>query len=103
MKIFHNSQYLSKLRPFVLKNKENFLNFLIGINLDEDENGDIHLYPVYRCLRIFKLNEALLIEIPLFKKGLLVVLEKYHIKILLLSASNLEFTGNKNNIKTHTN
>jgi len=89
MKIYHNSQYKSRLRWFVFKNKGDWLNFLIGINLEEDEHGDIHIYPVYRGVRFVRMPDCQLIEIPLFQKGLLIILEKWRLRILLLDANDL--------------
>lgn len=89
MKIYHNSQYKSKLRMFVFKNNGGWLNFLIGVNLEEDQQGDIHIYPVYRGVRLVRMPDCQLIEIPIFQKGLLIVMEKWRLRILLLDANEL--------------
>lgn len=89
MRIYHNSQFTSELRGFVFKNQGDLLNLLIGINLQEDEQGNIHVYPVYRGIRFVRFPDCHLIEIPLFQKSLIIVFEKWRIRMMLLKASNL--------------
>lgn len=89
MKIYHNSQLTSKLRGFVFKNQGDWINLLIGINLQEDEQGNIHVYPVYRGIRFISLSDCQVIEIPLFQKSLVIALEKWRLRVMMLKASDL--------------
>jgi hypothetical protein len=98
MKIYHNAQFLSRLKRFIFKNKGDWLNTLIGINLTESERGEIYIYPVYRSLRFVRISGFLLIEIPLGKKGLVVSIKKYRVEFFMLDAETLDVSDiGKNN------
>lgn len=103
MKIYHNAQFLSRLKRFVFKNNGDWLNTLIGINLTESERGELHIYPVYRSLRFVRFPDFLLIEIPLAKKGLVFLIKKFRIEFFVLDAESLDFSdiGNIYNTNDH--
>ena len=98
MKIYHNAQFLSKLKRFVFKKNGDYLNTLIGINLAETELGDMHVYPVYRSIRFVRFPDCFLIELPLGKKGLVILIRKYRIESFILDADTLDLSdvGNQN-------
>jgi|GEM_PF-1965948 len=86
MKIYHNEKYLSKLKRFIAKSNNDYLNTLIGINLIESEMGELHVYPVYRSIRLLRLPDGKLIEFPLGKKSLVLIIRKFRINFFILNA-----------------
>ena len=96
MKIYHNAQFLSKLKRFVFKKNGDFLNTLIGINLAETELGEMHVYPVYRSLRFVRFPDSFLIELPFGKRGLVFLIRKYRIECFVLDADTLDISDVRN-------
>ena len=93
MKIYHNSRIIAVLRRFILNIGGDWLNRLVGINLQEDTHGDINVYPVYRSFRIRKLDRGLLVEIPWYQKQLIILLGFEGIHFTLVEASQLRLSG----------
>lgn len=86
MIIYHHRQCKGKLKRFIFRRNNDWMAFLIGINLEEDTQGVIQIYPVYRAIHFIKEPNCLLIEIPLFNKGLVIIFEKFNIRFALLDA-----------------
>jgi len=84
MIIYYNHHYQAKLKRFIFRRKNDWMAWLIGIDLEEDSKGDIHVYPVYRAIHIHQEPNRLIIEIPLFNKGLVILFEDFRIRIALL-------------------
>lgn len=84
MIIYHNRHIKAKLSRFVLRRNQDWMVHLIGIDLEEDAKGDIRVYPVYRAIHFQKEPDRLIIEIPIFNKGLVILLQDFHIRIALL-------------------
>ncbi len=90
MKIYHNEKYLSKLKRFIAKSNDDYLNTLIGINLIESELGELHVYPVYRSIRLLHFPDGRLIEFPLGKKSLVLIIRKFRINFFILRAEVMD-------------
>ena len=89
MNIYHNSQFLSKLKNFVLKQDNQFVCRLIGIALEEDARGAIEVYPVYRSIGIHHYPGQLILSLPWFKKELLVSLSRRGVETITADADQL--------------
>ena len=76
MKIYHNSNIVAVLKRFIPQKGGDFLNRLVGINLQEYPGGEINVFPVYRALRFRKFPDGRLIEIPFRKKQLVILISK---------------------------
>ena len=92
MKIYYNSQFVSELKRFVIMNQGNWMSSLIGVNLKEDTQGNLHIFPVYRGIRLVRLHDCTLLEIPFFQKRLIFALDKWWLKIMLIGADKLEIS-----------
>lgn len=89
MKIYHNFQYLSKLKRFKFKQDDWFFCRLIGISLEESENDTLEVLPVYRSLGIAKYPGQLILSVPLFRKDLLISFSGRGIEITTVDADQL--------------
>ncbi len=89
MKIYHNARLVAALKRFIPHRNGDWLNRLIGINLEEDQQGDINVYPVYRSLQVRRFKEGVLIQTPLFNMQLLILIDRSGIHCKFLEASEL--------------
>jgi hypothetical protein len=87
MKIYHNSRFVAVLKRFLPHRNGDWLGRLIGINLQDDELGDINIFPVYRCLQVRRNQGNVFIGIPVFHKELLVHIGSQGIHFKLIDAS----------------
>lgn len=81
MKIYHNSSIVAVLKRFIPHKGGDYLNHLVGIDLQEYPDGEINVFPVYRALRFRKVPDGRLVEIPFRKKQLVILISKdgiYH-------------------------
>jgi hypothetical protein len=90
MKIFHNTQLMARLRRFQLRQGNNFLCRLIGISLEEDGQGTIDVYPVYRTIGIHRHSGQIIISFPWFKKEILVSFSCRGIEVVAVPSEQLE-------------
>lgn len=98
MKIYHNSRIVTVLKRFIPHRGGDFLNHLVGINLQENHGGEIDVYPVYRAMRFRKVPDGLFIEIPFWKRQLVLLISKegiYH-ELVTESQLHLSDTGKDN-------
>jgi hypothetical protein len=89
MKVFINSVETAKLKKFQWKLGNQFLCRLIGISLDEADDGDIAVYPVYRAIGIHTYPGQLILSIPMFKKELMVSFSGRGIETIVTNADKL--------------
>jgi hypothetical protein len=76
MKIYHNARIVAVLKRFIPKKGGDWLNRLVGIDLEESRQGDIHVFPVYRSWRFRHMPEGLFFETPLLRKQLVILIGK---------------------------
>ena len=92
MKIYHNSRFVAALKRFIPHRKGAWLNRLIGIDLQEDHQGDINIFPVYRSFQIRRFEEGVIVEVPIFSKQLLILIDKKGIHCKFIEASQLQLS-----------
>lgn len=103
MKIYHNSIIVAILKRFIPYKGSDFLNRLIGIDLQDSRNGEINVYPVYRSWRFRKTPKGLLIEIPIWRRQWVILISKGRIYHQFVEESQLHLSDvgtaglNKNN------
>lgn len=90
MKIYQNAKLVSKLKRFHLQQGSNFLCRLIGISLEEDGQGTIDVYPVYRTIGIHRHPGQIIISFPWFKKEVLVSFSGRGIEVVAVPSEQLE-------------
>ena len=92
MKIYHNSKFLGILKRFIPHRKGDWLNRLIGINLQEDHQGDINVYPVYRSLQIRRDQKGVFVQIPVFNKHFIVLFDASGVHGRIIEISQLQLS-----------
>jgi len=90
MNIYHNSRFVAALKWFIPHRNGAWLNRLIGIDLQEDHQGDINIFPVYRSFQIRRFEEGVIIEVPIFNKQLLILIDEKGIHCKLIETSQLK-------------
>ena len=92
MKIYHNSRFVAALKQFIPHRKGAWLNRLIGIDLQENHQGDINVHPVYRSFQIRRFEEGVIVEVPIFNTQLLILIDEKRIHCKFINASQLQFS-----------